>query len=54
MTQIQLRLLFTFLATSVGVLLPQLFAHLSREQIDMLVALPNLLFILIIIFSHFL
>ena len=53
MTQIQLRLLLTFLIMSVGGLLPQLFVYLSNKQIGMLVELPNLLFILIIIFSQF-
>lgn len=48
-----LRLLLTFLIMFAGLLLPSLFAVLSVEQQLMLVELPVLLFLLVIILSHF-
>ncbi|NQZ93784.1 MAG: GGDEF domain-containing protein [Moritella sp.] len=48
-----LRLLFTFVIMFAGLLLPPFFAVLSTAQQGMLVELPNILFILVIILSHF-
>lgn len=48
-----LRLLLTFFIMLAGLLIPPFFAALSTAQQDMLVELPNVLFLLVIILSHF-
>ncbi|MFT5878949.1 MAG: GGDEF domain-containing protein [Moritella sp.] len=53
MNIIHQRLLFTFLAMLAGLLLPDVFSELSSAQQDMLTQLPILLFVLVIILSHF-
>jgi len=48
-----LRLLLTFVIMFSGLLIPPFFAVLSTAQQGMLVELPNILFLLVIILSHF-
>jgi len=48
-----LRLLLTFVIMFAGLLIPSFFAVLSTAQQGMLVELPSILFLLVIILSHF-